>query len=119
MCPSNNITLLAADIRVGDTSVCGQFNATVTNITTTVANVDIASSLTFIATLPMSGYDVLCQDADLLTLEEYTINVQGERSKYQVIVFACKLKPCMYHMYIRTSKSCIIKLFSKTFVDEH
>ena len=79
LCTSaNNITLLAANSTEGDTLECGVFNATITSIN----GLDIASNLTFTATsaLPMDGSHIVCRDANLLIVEAYAINIQGEKN---------------------------------------
>ena len=78
LCPSaNNITMVAANSTVGDTLGCGVFNATITSIT----GLDISSNLTFTATstLPMDGSHIICRDVNLLIVEAYAINIQGEK----------------------------------------
>ena len=78
LCPSaNNITLLAANSTVGDTLGCGVLDATITSVT----GLNISSNLTFTATstLPMDGSHIICRDANLLIVEAYAINIQGEK----------------------------------------
>jgi len=78
LCPTaTNITLVAANSTVDNTLGCGVFDATITSIT----GLDISSNLTFTATssLPMDGSHIICRDANLLIVEAYAINIQGEK----------------------------------------